>query len=50
MPSEVREEAERQLKKLERMHPDAAETSTLRNWLDWMVALPWDARPGTSSI
>jgi ATP-dependent Lon protease len=41
MSSEVREEAERQLKKLERMHPDAAETSTLRNWLDWMVELPW---------
>ena len=32
---------ERQLKKLERMHPDSAETATLRNWLDWMVALPW---------
>jgi ATP-dependent Lon protease len=32
---------ERQLKKLERMHPDAAETATLRNWLDWMVTLPW---------
>jgi ATP-dependent Lon protease len=23
------------------MHPDAAETATLRNWLDWMVTLPW---------
>ncbi len=38
---EVLEEVERQLKKLERMHPDAAETATLRNWLDIMVALPW---------
>jgi ATP-dependent Lon protease len=41
MPKPVYEEVERQLKKLERMHPDAAETATLRNWLDWMVTLPW---------
>ena len=41
MPRPVMEEVERQLKKLERMHPDAAETATLRNWLDWMVTLPW---------
>jgi ATP-dependent Lon protease len=41
MPKPVMEEVERQLKKLERMHPDSAETATLRNWLDWMVGLPW---------
>ncbi|MBK9314277.1 MAG: endopeptidase La [Acidobacteria bacterium] len=41
MPKAVDEEVDRQLKKLERMHPDAAETATLRNWLDIMVALPW---------
>jgi len=41
MPQEVAEEAERQLGRLERMHPDAAETATLRNYLDWMVSLPW---------
>lgn len=41
MPKAVEEEVERQLKKLERMHPDAAETATLRNWLDIMVSLPW---------
>jgi ATP-dependent Lon protease len=41
MPKPVLEELERQLKKLERMHPDSAETATLRNWLDWMVTLPW---------
>jgi len=41
MPAEVAEEAERQLGRLERMHPDAAETATLRNYLDWMVNLPW---------
>src|SRR5262245_8876325 len=41
MPKEVADEAERQLGLLERMHPDAAETATLRNYLDWMVSLPW---------
>lgn len=41
MPKPVQEEAERQLGRLERMHPDAAETATLRNYLDWMVSLPW---------
>ena len=41
MPENAEEEALRQLKKLERMHPDAAETATLRNWLDIMTDLPW---------
>ncbi len=41
IPEPAEEEALRQLKKLERMHPDAAETATLRNWLDIMTELPW---------
>jgi len=41
LPDPVEEEVDRQLKKLERMHPDAAEAATLRNYLDVMVALPW---------
>lgn len=41
MPESAEEEALRQLKKLERMHPDTAETATLRNWLDVMTDLPW---------
>ncbi len=41
MPETAQEEALRQLKKLERMHPDTAETATLRNWLDIMTELPW---------
>ncbi|MDQ3799454.1 MAG: endopeptidase La [Acidobacteriota bacterium] len=41
MPQPAEEEALRQLKKLERMHPDTAETATLRNWLDIMTDLPW---------
>jgi ATP-dependent Lon protease len=41
MPDHAEEESYRQLKKLERMHPDTAETATLRNWLDIMTDLPW---------
>jgi ATP-dependent Lon protease len=41
MPPHAEEEALKQLKKLERMNPDTAETATLRNWLDTMVELPW---------
>ena len=41
MPENAESESLRQLKKLERMHPDTAETATLRNWLDIMTELPW---------
>ena len=43
MSDEVREEAEKQLKRMERMHPDAAEASIVRTYLDWMVELPWSS-------
>jgi ATP-dependent Lon protease len=41
MPKDVNEECERQLKRLERMHPDSAETAIIRNYLEWMSSLPW---------
>jgi ATP-dependent Lon protease len=41
MPKKVQEEVDRQVNKLERMHPDSAETATVRNYLDWMINLPW---------
>ena len=41
MPKPAEDETLRQLKKLERMHPDAAETATLRNWLEIISDLPW---------
>jgi ATP-dependent Lon protease len=41
MGEEASEEAERQIGRLERMHPDSAETATIRNYLDSIVGLPW---------
>lgn len=41
MPAEVRSEAEKQLRRMESMHPDSSEASVIRTYLDWMVELPW---------
>ncbi len=41
MPTKVREEAGKQLKRLEQMHPESAESSVVRTYLDWLVELPW---------
>jgi ATP-dependent Lon protease len=38
---EVREELEKQISRLAQMHPESAETTVARNYLDWMFALPW---------
>ncbi|MBI3803773.1 MAG: endopeptidase La [Nitrospirae bacterium] len=42
MPEKVAKEAERQVKRLEKMHPDSAEASTVRTYLEWLVELPWE--------
>ncbi len=42
LPETTREEALRQLRRLERMHPDGPEAQVVRNYLDWVVELPWD--------
>lgn len=39
---EVREEVEKQIDRLSQMHPESAETAVVRNYLDWMFALPWN--------
>ena len=44
MPREAREEFDVQVRRLERMNPESAETASLRTYLDWMVALPWSQK------
>ena len=43
MNEEARGEADRQLERLERMHPDSSETQVVRTYLEWMVELPWSS-------
>ncbi len=44
MPEKVLKETEKQLKRLEKMHPDTAESATVRTYLEWMVELPWSKK------
>ena len=41
MSKEADKEALKQLKRMEQMHPDSAEASVVRTYLDWLVDLPW---------
>ncbi|MEW6289998.1 MAG: endopeptidase La [Thermodesulfobacteriota bacterium] len=41
MPSGVKKESLKQLKRLEMMHPDASEATIVRTYLDWMLDVPW---------
>lgn len=41
MSKEAEKEAGKQLKRLDQMHPDAAEASIVRTYLDWLVEVPW---------
>ncbi|MFT5682946.1 MAG: ATP-dependent Lon protease [Myxococcota bacterium] len=44
MPEETLEEALRELNRMRRMHPDAAEYNVSRTWLEWLASMPWTAR------
>ena len=44
MPREVHEKALQELKKLEAMPPMSAESTVSRNYLDWLLAVPWKKR------
>jgi ATP-dependent Lon protease len=42
MPEEAKEKVNKELKKLKSMSPMSAEAAVVRNYIDWMVSLPWD--------
>src|ERR687894_1154912 len=44
MPEAVSEQAERELGRLERMGEQSGEASTIRSYLDWLIAVPWSKR------
>ncbi len=44
MPKEVKDKALQELKKLEAMPPMSAESTVSRNYLDWLLAVPWKKR------
>jgi ATP-dependent Lon protease len=41
LPEEIAEKILKEIERLEKMPPQAAETAVIRNYLDWMLALPW---------
>jgi ATP-dependent Lon protease len=41
VPEDIMEEIERNIKKLERMHPDSSDTAVTRTYLEWMTEMPW---------
>ncbi|MEX2252966.1 MAG: endopeptidase La [Thermoleophilaceae bacterium] len=44
MPDEVREQADKELSRLERMGEQSGESSMIRTYLDWLIAVPWSKR------
>jgi len=44
MPTEAKREADKQLRRLEQMHPESSEASLVRTYLDWLVDLPWSKK------
>ncbi len=44
LPAEVKRQIEKEIERLERLHPDSAEAGVLRTWLDWVLELPWNKK------
>ena len=44
MPEEAEIEAEKELKKLRMMSPMSSEANVVRNYLEWLIAMPWEIR------
>lgn len=41
LSEEARKEVEKNIERLKKMHPESAESTVVRNYLDWMLDLPW---------
>ena len=44
MPENVQQQAERELSRFERLGDQSAESSVIRTYLDWLIAVPWSKR------
>jgi ATP-dependent Lon protease len=44
LSKEAREKAQHELKKLRQMSPMSAEATVVRNYLDWLLAIPWNKK------
>jgi ATP-dependent Lon protease len=42
LTEEARKEVEKNIERLKKMHPESAESTVVRNYLDWMLELPWE--------
>lgn len=42
MPEEAKEKTEKEIRKLKMMSPMSAEATVVRNYIDWMLSLPWN--------
>lgn len=42
MPDDARDKTEKEIRKLKMMSPMSAEATVVRNYVDWMLALPWN--------
>ncbi len=49
LSEEARTKADQEVKKLRQMSPMSAESTVVRNYLDWMLALPWGKRTDIST-
>ncbi len=49
LSEEARTKAEQEVKKLRQMSPMSAESTVVRNYLDWITSLPWDKRKEIST-